>query len=240
MALRLSGDLGAHHSVRVQSLSADEDHAATRPAAIVVAGCGMGSVQRDLPPEFLVLTVDENRLTLERATLAEACQARDAAAITAAVEDQTRFVLDMLPEVSLIDPNRVVLMASGEAAPVAARLSVPVRGRLLLGDPCIVRWPEGQRATSNPAVVLQNTSGLGRSLPGEDAGSAAPSKAQSDLQSTASTISAPCREQPHPSYPSNFEVTTAVGETSLFDRPAPLIAAAHAAAQAFVANRRDG
>lgn len=118
-------DGGRNFNGPVDGLRVVDPDAPKRPVLVVLPGCAFGVQQREATLDAIVVSVDENPEVLERPTIMEACKAADAEAITVAIEAQARFILDTIAKLEMADPDRVVLAASGEAAPIAAGLRAP-------------------------------------------------------------------------------------------------------------------
>lgn len=210
------------------------------PVAITAPGCGFAVRDKDVPKGTVILSVDENPDHLRRASLMEACIAHDPRKVAAAVRSQLKFMTANLGLIEIADPNRAVIFATGEAAPVAATLSLPVRGRILVGDPCLVSW------SSTPALAPAPTTWLRADPvgvqwasiyegPARPAHSPAPARSR---KMDGNVKLAPCRAQPRPDPAKGVDVRDYRGDVETYERPAGMIEAQRAAFARYVAQAR--
>jgi hypothetical protein len=206
-----------------------------RAAALVLPGCGFASRSWDLPPGTVLLTVDQNPDLERDETMTEACLHHDAAGIDKAVRANLRFMLDHLSQVELVDRHRVAILASGEAAPVIATEATRVRGKILLGDPCIVRWATRDLDKESPTIVLRGTEIVGVWWPETQNGplpidpTSMVRAAPHGVAKQQLALGAPCVGQRRIDFPKNFLVVEKIGRVGGESRPVGLEGAAHAA-----------
>lgn len=223
MKLRASFHYGAGYSAPVEALTIRGKPGRIWPAALIVAGCAHSEVGADFPKGVLQLSVDEDPAAAAAPTLAEACRSRDPDQIRAAVRARLDYMLASLHRIDVVDPDRLVIFASGEAAPVAAAYAAQVRGKVLLGDPCLVAWPKALDATT-PTTLLRGREVLG--LRWDDVAPPTVVTPQADSPSAigrAISVSvAYCTGQRRPPFPSNYYVVERSGRVETLRRPAGL------------------
>lgn len=198
-----------------------------RPVAIVTAGCGFAVMAADLPRDTVVISVDENPQRVKRRSLLSACLAQDGQAVAAVIREHLTFAVSHLDRVELADPDRLVIVAIGDSAPVGAAFRGPAKAKLLLGDPCFVPWPEtGALDRSTPTTILRGSSAMGRAW----ITNVKPRRGLSeDPIARIEASTRPCQALPRTALPSNFATIEAPGEVTTTGRPKSLISAAHAA-----------
>lgn len=190
------------------------------PTALAVVGCANGARLADFPTGFLVLTVDDNP-TLKASSHAQACVRRDPKAIRAAVTRQLDFMIENLHRLEVADPDRLVIFASGEAAPVAAGYAARVRAKVLLGDPCMIPWPREIDATT-PGIVLRGDAPLGLRWRNETSPKIGAAQAE-DRRAVEMVVTASaegCEAMLRPDFPANYTVVEGEGRVTPFGRPA--------------------
>lgn len=236
MTLRVAyTDGGVNFNGPVDGVRVIAPDAPRRPVLVVLPGCAFGVAQLEATLDAMVVSVHENPDVLERPTILEACKAADAEAISGAIEAQARFIFDSLAELEVVDPDRVVLAASGEAAPIAANMAAPVRGKVLIGEPCYVRWPLEILTTAAPMTIFWSAEPEGRNwaAPGADAerergqaGSRSPTATSSEADWAASVSGHSCEPVPRPAgLGPNVDVRIVKGSIQAFSRPEGMLEA---------------
>src|SRR4028119_47717 len=104
-------------------------------------------------------------------------------------------------------------------APVVAASDLPVRGRIVIGEPCLVPW--GRVASSPPVLALFGTIPTGLTFepeednPQELIGNYFPG----------SPDGVSCPALPRPSFPSAVDIVRGAGEVKAFSRPVAIVEA---------------
>lgn len=220
MKLRASFHYGAGYSAPVEALSIRGKPSHIWPTALIVAGCAHSEMTDDFPKGVLQVSVDENPHSTLAPTLAEACVHRDAGEIRNAVRARLTYLLSSIQRLDVADPNRLVIFASGEAAPVAAEYVANARGKVLLGDPCLVAWPRTLDAET-PTIVLRGSEVSGLkwgtvevprvTMPASDNPAA--------IRSAISASAEHCSGQKRVDFPPNYAVVEGPGRVEMFSRP---------------------
>jgi|GEM_PF-4531293 len=220
MKLRASFHYDAGYSAPVAALSIRGKPRHIWPTVLVVAGCAHSEASADVPKGALQISVDEDPAHSKRSTLAEACVSRDAGALRAAVRAQLDYMLSSIHRLAVVDPERLVIFASGEAAPVAAAYVAEVRGKVLLGDPCIVAWPKRLDRTTL-TKVLRGSEVSGLMWPTADAPAFDPTNSNDPrkVRAAVSVLAADCAGQRRPTFPANYAVFEGDGKVGMFSRP---------------------
>lgn len=228
-------DGGGNFNGPVDGVRVIDSDAPKRPVLVVLPGCAFGVKQLEATLDAIIVSVDENPDVLQRSTMLEACKAADAEAITVAIEAQARFMFDSLAKLEMVDPGRVVLAASGDAAPIAAGMAAPVRGKVLIGDPCYVRWPPEALTTAEPTTLFwsDEPEGRTRAAPGADtergggqAGSLSPTATSGAADWAASVSGRPCEPVPRPTrLGHSVDVRIVSGSIQTFSRPEGMLEA---------------
>ncbi|MGE3914885.1 MAG: hypothetical protein AB7F78_04230 [Hyphomicrobiaceae bacterium] len=122
------------------------------PVILSLAGCGWAHDTQDLPKRFVLLSAHEDPERLQRPILPRACSDRDAVAIRRALSEQLDVLVAEVGRHPWLDHTRVVLRASGEAGPLAAAYTGKLSGRVIVDEPCLVRWQTIENGA--PMVLL--------------------------------------------------------------------------------------
>lgn len=227
--LRANFRAGSHFNGPVDRLAWKKPTSERRPLVIVVAGCAFSVHGSEFPSDAITLSVDESPDEMDEPTLTEACLAHDDAAIRAAVQRQIAFILSRLPTVEIGDPDRVMLYASEDAVPEAARFHGRFVGKLLLGGPCDARWPDDLDDTTPTTLVIPRT-GAGarwvsdearltpRDLEGSDR------EVERKVRSRMSTSTVVCEPISPPPMPKNITVRRSPGRAGYLLRSEELAA----------------
>jgi len=207
-----------------------------RPAAIVVAGCDGMVMSNYAPAEAVVISVEETPGLLQRQSMVAACLARDPQAIEVAARDQLAFAIASLKRLALVDPDRTVLIGTGDAAPVMATVQGPFKAKLLFGDPCFIPWPKTEIDRRTPTTILRTDKPRGtapavpsQKIPNPSSDSVAAIQSMKDPRATIASIHRRCQAQPRVPMPPNFAVVEKNSAMSPFGPPTELERAAHAA-----------
>lgn len=236
MTLRVAyTDGGGNFNGPVDGVRVLVPEAPERPVLVVLPGCAFGVQQQEATLDAVVVSAGENPDVLERPTIIEACKAADAEAITVAIEAQARFIFDSMAKLEMADPDRVVLAASGEAAPIAAGMAAPVRGKILIGDPCYVPWPSEALTAAQPTTIFWSAEPEGRSraAPGANAkrdrgktGPLSPTATSNAADWAASVSGGSCKPLPRPTLlGSDVDVRIVQGSIRAFGRPEGMLRA---------------
>lgn len=226
MKLRATFHHGAGYSLPVQSLAIRGRAPHSTATAIVVAGCAHSELASDFPTGVLRLSVDETASTPDRLKQSAACASRDPARIEDAIREELRFMLSAVRRLDAANGDKLVIFASGEAAPIVAGFSAEVAGKVLLGDPCLVDWPEAADGRT-PTLVLWGDKPSGLQWGSGDppnvtmTGSDRPQAVRD--AAAASTTS--CEGKPRPHFPPNYAIVQGPGPVGMFRRPGGVQAA---------------
>jgi hypothetical protein len=125
------------------------------PVVLDLPGCGFPTWAKGVPNNVAMLVVSEEPKLLHRKSLIVACRDRDGPAIKASIEAQRDALVSYVQRASWVDRSRMLMTGSGEATPIVASFSGPLKGRVMLGDPCVVRW--SSISTSSPLLMLATT-----------------------------------------------------------------------------------
>lgn len=209
-----------------------------QPVAIALPGCAFAVWERDAPSEAIMISVDEDPTLIDRPTVEEACLAHDGKALENALSAQLDFMASRLSRLRIADPTRTVVLAFGDAAPVAAAHRLPVRGKILVGDPCLVPWRTTDFDTATPTILLRGApSGIGWSRPAENPkfqNRESLAKTELDPSRAIAGMVEHCPALPRPVFPANVSVTDWSGEVSTLKRPSGMLEAQKAAFRRYV------
>ena len=135
------------------------------PVMINLEGCAFPTLGRDLPKEAVILYAEDDERKPGRDTRrVQACLDHDAAAIEEATRVELAYVVDRIRTLPWVDQSRVMLIGNGEAGPVVASSRLPVRQRVVIGDPCFVPW--GDVTRTSPLTFLFGSPATGLSFEG--------------------------------------------------------------------------
>lgn len=195
-----------------------------RPAIVWLPGCGYGVVGRDIPKYAAVFSVEDQHVGGPNAVV-KACSSGDADELRSAYLAHLTFALAEVRKLPWVDHDRILVIASGEAAPVVAESKLAgMATKLLIADPCRVGWRNMD--TEAPSYVFWSAQpyGLTFSRPakvGTDRVEAL-RRAERDPVATATSYSTTCEAQPRPALPSNYTVHLAQGRITAIDMPVAL------------------
>lgn len=130
------------------------------PVVLDLPGCGFPTWAKGVPDNVAMLTVDESSKLLRRKSLFKACADRDKAAIETAFKIQLNELIRYSQSASWIDKSRVMMTGSGEATPIVAAFSGPLKSRVTLGDPCVVRWSSISNSSPLLMLMTKNPQGI--------------------------------------------------------------------------------
>jgi hypothetical protein len=220
---------GPADSVRVSG-------AVRQPVAIALPGCGFGVWGADAPHGTLMISVDEDPDLLDRPTVMEACLAGDGKALEAALSDDLDFMISRLARLDIADTDRVVIVASGDAVPVVATRRVQVRGKILIGDPCLVPWRRADIDTTVPTTLLRGDPfGLGwTSIEQPSLSPGRMAKTEAHPRGAIAGMTRPCPALRRPQLPANVTVSIWPGEIETARRPGGMLEAERDAFRTYV------